>query len=181
MGPDSKHHPVAFASKTCSAAEARYGSTDGELLALIYGLTKFHHYIAGSSFQVVTDHQALLHLESAKATNSRLARWALKLADYDFKVIYRQGRVHGNADGLTRAAATPSLEPHVCLDVSAAGVDPGTDDDAPWEEVFSDDEADFWCLPADAAVPTFSLPQTVGPRQALLESAPCAACAGRIQ
>ena len=123
---DQKSHPVAFASKTCNAHEARYGSTDGKLLALVYGVTKFHHYIAGSSFTVVTDHQALLHLESAKSSSSRLARWALKLADYDFKVVYRAGGTHANADGLTRAAATPHMATDVSLEVASSQLPPAS-------------------------------------------------------
>ena len=112
---DGKLHPVAYASKTCTPSESRYGSTDGELLALVFGVTKYHHYLAGTPFTVVTDHAALLYLDQAKAHNSRLARWALRLADYDFCVQYRQGGVHGNADGLTRAAATPSAPCPVSL------------------------------------------------------------------
>lgn len=74
---------------------------------MVYGIQKFHHYVAGGPFTIVTDHQALLYLDQAKAHNARLARWALKLANYDYKVQYRQGARHGNADGLTRAAAAP--------------------------------------------------------------------------
>ena len=117
---------MAFASKTCNAHEARYGSTDGELLALVYGVTKFHHYIAGSSFTVVTDHQALLHLESAKSSSSRLARWALKLADYDFKVVYRAGGAHCNADGLTRAAAAPHMAKDISIEVASLQLPPAS-------------------------------------------------------
>ena len=118
VGIDGKEHPVAFASKTCNKVEAKYSSTDGELLALYYGITKFHSYLAGSIFTVVTDHQALLYMESAKGHNNRLARCALKLADYDFKLRYRQGVKHGNADGLTRAPATPNPTANNLLDVS---------------------------------------------------------------
>ena len=34
--------------------------------------------------------------------NSRLQRWALKLQAYDFEITYRPGRVHQNADTLSR-------------------------------------------------------------------------------
>ena len=53
---------------------------------MVYGIQKFHHYVAGGPFTVMTDHQALLYLEYAKAHNARLVRWALKLANYDYKV-----------------------------------------------------------------------------------------------
>ena len=56
LGMDDKQHVIAYTSKTCSFAEAKYGSSDGKLLALIFGVTKFHGYIAGTPFTMVTDH-----------------------------------------------------------------------------------------------------------------------------
>ena len=111
LGLDNRYHVIAYASKTCTPAESRYASTDGELLALIYGIHKFHHYLAGAAFTVVTDHQALTYLEQAKCQNSRLARWAVKLSVYDFKIQYRPGVQHRNADGLTRAHKAPQPDP----------------------------------------------------------------------
>src|SRR5580700_10282643 len=37
-----------------------------------------------------------------KRSNSRLARWGLRLQEYDFKVIHMPGKVHGNVDALSR-------------------------------------------------------------------------------
>lgn len=50
----------------------------------------------------MTDHAALVHLEHAKTRNPKLARWALLLSNYDYQIQYRAGRVHNNADGLSR-------------------------------------------------------------------------------
>ena len=98
----------------------------------------------------------------------------MKLADYDFKVIYRPGRVHSNADGLTRAAATPNLEPHVTIEVEAAQhAAMFTEDVACGAELADDDEL-TWVLPTEA--PPENPRPLQGPRQLLLEAAPCAAC-----
>ena len=59
---DNKAHVISYASRTCSHAESRLGPTDGELLAMIYAVEKFHCYIAGSKFVIVTDHAALVYL-----------------------------------------------------------------------------------------------------------------------
>lgn len=93
---DGRSDIVAYASKMCSPVEAKYGNSDEELLALIFGVTKFHSYIACSYFTVVTNHQALLYLEQAKCHHSRFACWAIELSAYDFKVICRPGTQHGN-------------------------------------------------------------------------------------
>ena len=52
---------------------------------------------------MVTDHAALQHFHTAKTKNPKLARWALLLSNYDFQVMYRPGKVHTNADGLSRS------------------------------------------------------------------------------
>lgn len=52
----------------------------------MYAVEKFHNYLAGSSFVIVTDHSALVHLNEAKTKNPKLARWAMKLASYNFKL-----------------------------------------------------------------------------------------------
>ena len=41
-----------------------------------------------------------------------LARWALLLQQYDFEIVHRPGKVHGNADGLSR-------RPYVSQDFNA--------------------------------------------------------------
>ena len=81
---DNKCHIISCASRNCSAAEAKLGPTDGEILALVFAVTKFHTYLAGTQFVVVTDHAALVHLENAKTRNPKLARWALLLSNYDY-------------------------------------------------------------------------------------------------
>ena len=81
---DGRKHVVAYASRTCSEAEAKLGPTDGELLAIIYAVEKFHHLLAGTPFTVITDHSALTHLHEGKTKNPKLARWAMRLAGYNF-------------------------------------------------------------------------------------------------
>ena len=77
------------------------GSTEGELLALVFAVTKFHRFIAGTPFTVVVDNAALQYLQSAKSTNNKLARWAICLSSYNFRVKYRPGATHGNVGGLS--------------------------------------------------------------------------------
>ena len=52
-------HVIAYASLCYSDAEAKYGSSEGKLLALVFAVTKFHHYLAGTVFTIITDNGTL--------------------------------------------------------------------------------------------------------------------------
>jgi hypothetical protein len=72
--------------------------TRRELLAIRH----FHHYLLGARFVVRTDHNSLVWLCHFRELDGQLARWLETLAQYDFEIIHRKGKQHGNADGLSR-------------------------------------------------------------------------------
>ncbi|XP_057711364.1 uncharacterized protein K02A2.6 [Corythoichthys intestinalis] len=105
--PDGQEHPVAYASRTLSPAERNYSQIEKEALSLVYGVKKFHQYLWGRKFNLVTDHKPLLTLfgENKRLPTmaaARIQRWAIMLSAYDYHIIYRQLEKHGNADGLSR-------------------------------------------------------------------------------
>ncbi len=52
--------PIAFASRTLSSAERQYSQIKKETLACVFGIKKFHSYIYGRRFILITDHTPLL-------------------------------------------------------------------------------------------------------------------------
>ena len=78
-----------------------------EGLALVFAVKKFHHYLYGHRFHMVTDHKPLLGLFGEDKgypdrAAARILRWELLLSAYDYKLEYRPGASHCNADGLSR-------------------------------------------------------------------------------
>ena len=105
--PNGEERPIAFTSRSLSPSERNYSQIDKEALALIYGVRKFHNYLFGRKFTLVTDHKPLTTILGPKkgvpsVAAARLQRWALLLAAYDYDIEFRSTSAHGNADALSR-------------------------------------------------------------------------------
>ena len=59
---DGKERPIAFASRTLTAAEKNYSQLDKEALSVIFGVKKFHQYVYGRHFVFCTYHKPLVSL-----------------------------------------------------------------------------------------------------------------------
>ena len=107
---DGSERPIANVSKTLTPTQRRYSQIQKEAMAIIFALKKFHQFLFGRKFTLVTDHKPLVALFGptkpipALAAN-RLARWAFTLSQYDYKIEYRKTSNHGNADALSRLPA----------------------------------------------------------------------------
>lgn len=99
---DGQERVIAYYSHTLSKEEQRYCVTRRELLAIVEAIKFFRHYLYGRRFTVRTDHSSLRWLLSFKDLEGQLARWIERLQEYDFEIIYREGKSHVNADVLSR-------------------------------------------------------------------------------
>ena len=50
---------MAFASKSLDPTQSNYINIDCEMMAVFFGITRFHTYLYGRPFKVVTDHKSL--------------------------------------------------------------------------------------------------------------------------
>lgn len=57
---DSSEEPIAHASKTLSKSERNYNQIEKESLALVFGVRKFHQFLYGREFVLLTDHKPLV-------------------------------------------------------------------------------------------------------------------------
>ena len=69
-----RERPVSFRSKKLTPAEQNYAVYELEALGVIYCVRKWRHYLEGTHFLLVTDHNALLWLLRQPNLRGKLAR-----------------------------------------------------------------------------------------------------------
>ena len=85
-----KNRPVVFASKILTPAVTRYANIDCEMLAIVFGCMRFHHYLYGKEFISQCDHKPLedIHLKHLSDAPPRLQRLLLKIQPYNIVIKY---------------------------------------------------------------------------------------------
>ena len=100
-------HPIAYASRSLTKAERNNSQLEREALGIVVGVTKFHQYIYGRHFTLITDNQPLAVILGPKRgippiAAMRLQRWAVTLAAYTYKVKVKSTVANANADCMSR-------------------------------------------------------------------------------
>jgi len=125
--PDQSTRLVGYWSRSLNAAERNYSTKERECLAVVLTSLLLRPFVEGTRFTVRTDHAALkwmLHMDWA---HERLARWRLRLAEFDYVVQTRPGASHHEEDTMSRIAipagdegAIPGAVPFLALLNSSA-------------------------------------------------------------
>lgn len=107
---DGKEHPIAYMSKSLSAAEKNYSITERETLAVLVALEHWRCYLEnGKTFTVYTDHSALKWFLSLSNPTGRLARWGVRLSAFNFNLKHRRGVDNVIPDALSRSVTVNSI------------------------------------------------------------------------
>ena len=85
-------HPCTFISKMFSPQEQWYEVGEWELLAIIWVLKEWRHYIQGSGHTttVFSNHKNLTYFTTQKL-NDQQAQWSLYIPGFDIKLIHQLG------------------------------------------------------------------------------------------
>ena len=79
-----------------------YPTHDLELVAMVFALKIWRHYLYRTRFEVFSDHKSLKYLFDQNELNMRQRRWMKFLKNYDFGLSYHPGKANVVADALSR-------------------------------------------------------------------------------
>ncbi|MEW8546424.1 MAG: ribonuclease H family protein, partial [Candidatus Thiodiazotropha sp.] len=100
---DGRERVIAYASRSLKPSERNYPAHKLEFLALKWAVSeKFHDYLYGGTFEVITDNNPLTYVLTTAKLDATGQRWVASLSDYNFVVKYRSGNKNADADGLSR-------------------------------------------------------------------------------
>ena len=98
---------VAYCSRALRPSQRWYCTTKREILAGVAMCIQFWSYLRCVKFTLRMDHKSLVCLHPFKDTEGMMARWLHALQQFQFSIVHRPGRDHGNADGLSRVPSSP--------------------------------------------------------------------------
>ena len=151
---------IAYASRTLTPAERNYHMHSGKLefLALKWAVTEqFRDYLYyAPNFVVYTDNNPLTYVLTSAKLNATGLRWVGELADFNFEIRYRPGRLNADADSLSRLprdfhaymdSCTEKLTPE-SLHASISAVQTLSNGDSIWLTALTDEEEELHLVDA---------------------------------
>ena len=94
LSPTKQRRVVAYVSRALTPTERRYSQTEREALGIVWAVERLHTYLYGGSFKLYTDCKPIEMILNNPKSNppARIARWNLRLQEYNFDVIHTKGQ-----------------------------------------------------------------------------------------
>lgn len=113
--PNGQTRAILHASRTLTPSERNYSQICREGLAVIFGVKKFHEYLYGRHFTLISDCKPLCSIFGPKKSipqmiAGRLQRWAIILSAYDYEIKCIKSGDNCLADSLSRLSSVPAAD-----------------------------------------------------------------------
>jgi len=90
---NNKWSPIAYFRQTVNKTEINYYSFELEMLAIVRAV-RFHIYLYGIGFTIITDCNALFYAINKANLNPRIARWTLKHYSWDIIGVFLNREIY---------------------------------------------------------------------------------------
>ena len=111
---NKKKRPIAFSSRTLYSSEVRQSSVEKEACTIVEAIRHWSHFLQEHYFILVIDQCSMAFMcdnrRHNKIKNSKILKWRLDLAEYDYGIIYRAGKDNTAANALSRAYCASMTE-----------------------------------------------------------------------
>lgn len=94
--------PIAYFSQVLSNRAKQNSVYERELMAIVFAVKKWQHYLSGQQFIIRTDQKALKYLLDQRVMNETQQKWVSKLMGLKFEIQYKPGSQNKVADALSR-------------------------------------------------------------------------------
>lgn len=95
-------HPLAYISRHLKGKQLHLSIYEKELLAVVYAVQKWRHYLLQNHFIIKTDQRSLKYLLEQRLNTPIQQQWLPKLLEFNYEIQYRQGKDNVAADALSR-------------------------------------------------------------------------------
>ena len=99
------YKPVQYLSRSLSDSEKKYPIIELECLAIFWSVRKLQRYLLGRHFTVFVDHKPLVNFNISNVNNTRINKYAMYLADYQFEIRTIRGKDNHIPDVLSRLSS----------------------------------------------------------------------------
>jgi hypothetical protein len=112
---------IAYGSRQLKKHERNYPTHDLELVAVVFALKSWGHYLYGETCDIYTDQKSLKYIFTQKELNLRQRGWLELIKDYDLTIQYHSGKANVVVDALSRTGV-PKLAMPLITDLDCMGV-----------------------------------------------------------
>ena len=107
--------PLAYISRHLKGKQLNLSIYEKELLAVVFAVQKWRHYLLTNHFVIKTDQRSLKYFLEQRLNTPIQQQWLPKLLEFDYEIQYKQGKDNVAADALSRVEGAEIL--HMAMSV----------------------------------------------------------------
>jgi hypothetical protein len=101
-------HPIALVSKSLGPRTRNLSTHEKEFLAILVAIEQWRSYLQHNEFTIFIDQRSLMHITDQRLQTQWQLQMHTKLAELQYRVVYKTGASIAAADALSRHPSPPA-------------------------------------------------------------------------